>query len=438
MHIVVAAAGTNNWDVGMTNNTFTWQNGKKYTFSCFFKVKKGTLQFRMKPEHATGAYEGYGDNVFTGTEKWTEYHVTTPVFTADVNPGSPTFHFAFAPGDFWIDDVKVYVGDYVPTVVKSHPVATSPTPADKATDVARDVTLGWKAGPYAATHNVYLGTTFADVNTADATKAVSKGQTGTTYKVATPLEYGQTYYWRVDEVNAAPSTTVFKGDVWSFTVEPYAYPITNITATASSSQAGMGPAEHGQRLRPDGGPARHRCDTMWLSSPAHAQLDPVPVRQGLQARRAVGLELQPADRELHRLRRQGCHDRVLDGRHDLDAAGRCAQFARAPAAAGYAANTTVDLAGVMAQYVKLTINSTWGSMGLSRSERSAVLLRPGPGRAPQPATDATGVSLTAALDWRPGRDVTSQKVYFGTDKAAVTNGTATAQTVTDHGYTPPR
>ena len=38
-----------------------------------------------------------------------------------------------------------------------------------------------------------------------------------------------------------PTVTVFKGDVWSFTVEPYAYPITKVTATASSSQAGMGP-----------------------------------------------------------------------------------------------------------------------------------------------------------------------------------------------------
>ena len=66
---------------------------------------------------------------------------------------------------------------------------------------------------------MYLGTSFADVNT--ATIPVSSGQTGTSYQPATPLEYGKTYYWRVDEVNAAPSTAVFKGDVWSFTVEPY-------------------------------------------------------------------------------------------------------------------------------------------------------------------------------------------------------------------------
>ena len=35
--------------------------------------------------------------------------------------------------------------------------------------------------------------------------------------------------------------TIYKGDVWSFTAEPYGYPITSVTATASSSQASMGP-----------------------------------------------------------------------------------------------------------------------------------------------------------------------------------------------------
>jgi len=34
------------------------------------------------------------------------------------------------------------------------------------------------------------------------------------------LEFGQSYYWRVDEVNGAPDFTTFKGDVWSFTTEP--------------------------------------------------------------------------------------------------------------------------------------------------------------------------------------------------------------------------
>ena len=127
--------------------------------------------------------------------------------------------------------------------------AAGPVPAKNATDIPHDVTLGWTAGDFAQTHNVYLGTDFADVNNASVSQPlnvlVSQGQTGCGVHARGALAYGKTYYWRIDEVNAAPSSTVFKGDVWSFTVEPYAYPITGVTATASSATARHGAGEHG-------------------------------------------------------------------------------------------------------------------------------------------------------------------------------------------------
>ena len=42
----------------------------------------------------------------------------------------------------------------------------------------------------------------------------------------------------------------------------------------------------------------------------------------------------------------------------------------------------------------------------------------------------------ATLNWRPGREAASHKVYFGKDMAAVTDGTAPVQTVADHRFTP--
>ena len=39
----------------------------------------------------------------------------------------------------------------------------APSPADKAADVLCDTALDWTAGELAATHDVYLGKTFADV-----------------------------------------------------------------------------------------------------------------------------------------------------------------------------------------------------------------------------------------------------------------------------------
>ena len=97
-----------------------------------------------------------------------------------------------------------------------------PVPANGAVDVARDdVMLKWRPGRYAATHTIYLGTDFNDVNEAtledDRGVLVAADQAERSVEVGT-LDYGVTYYWRVDEANEAPDTTVFKGNVWSFTL----------------------------------------------------------------------------------------------------------------------------------------------------------------------------------------------------------------------------
>jgi hypothetical protein len=113
------------------------------------------------------------------------------------------------------------------------------------------------------------------------------------------------------------------------------------------------------------------------------------------------------------------------------------EFAQAPGMATYTANTTVGFGGVMAQYVRLTIESNWG--GLSpQTGLSEVRFYHVPMQAfrPEPATGATGVSIAAELDWRPGREATSHTVYLGADQDAVAAGAVAGQTVADHGYAP--
>ena len=117
--------------------------------------------------------------------------------------------------------------------------AGAPSPASGTADVTRDQTLSWNAGENATAHNVYFGTDLANLT------SVSQGQTGTTYTPSAQLAFGQTYYWRVDEVGA--TNTIVQGAIWSFTVEPYSSPIANVTATASSSQPNMGPEIAGFR-----------------------------------------------------------------------------------------------------------------------------------------------------------------------------------------------
>jgi hypothetical protein len=121
-------------------------------------------------------------------------------------------------------------------------LAALPNPADAATDIPRDAVLNWSPGESAVKHDVYFGKTFSDVNEADRTNPanilVSQAQDANTYEPQGLLELGRTYYWRIDEVDS----TIFKGDVWSFTVEPVGYPIENIICTASSAiREGEGP-----------------------------------------------------------------------------------------------------------------------------------------------------------------------------------------------------
>ncbi len=318
--------------------------------------------------------------------------------------------------------------------------AHSPAPEDGATDVPRDTALGWQSGETAATHDLYFGTDFADVNTVDAADVtgilLSAGQTETTYQPAEPLDFGQTYFWRVDEVNAPPDSTVFKGNVWSFTVEPYAYPIASITATASSAQANMGPENtvNGSGLDADG---QHSTDEkeMWLSmgtQPNWIQYEFDRVY------RLHELRVWNSNQLIEAFVGFGAKDVTVEYSTDGDtwtALADAPEFAQATATPTYVANTTVSFGGVLAQQVRLTINSTWGGVpqcGLAEVQFSYV---PVQAREPEPADGATGVPLDTTLNWRPGRDAVSHDAYFSMDSNAVADGTAPVQTVTEHRLT---
>jgi len=106
--------------------------------------------------------------------------------------------------------------------IRPQPEPYSPNPANGKTEVPQDIILNWRAGVYAEKHNVYFGTDFEDVNQAGISdpRGVLAGENleFTAYDPPGLLEFGQTYYWRVDEVNAPPDSTIYRGDVWSFTI----------------------------------------------------------------------------------------------------------------------------------------------------------------------------------------------------------------------------
>jgi len=104
--------------------------------------------------------------------------------------------------------------------------AYNPIPENGALHSDTWVTLSWKAGDFAASHDVYMGENFDDVN--DGTGDTFRGNQGTLFYVAgfpgfaypDGLVNGTTYYWRIDEVNDANAASPWKGAVWSFTVPP--------------------------------------------------------------------------------------------------------------------------------------------------------------------------------------------------------------------------
>jgi hypothetical protein len=111
LHVTVNSAGANFWDAGLQHTGHVFEAGKSYTLSAYLKCSSGTLDINFKPELAADPWTGYGSQIFTMTEEWQEFSVSTGVLTEDVDPASITFHIAFEAADFWIDGVRFYEGD---------------------------------------------------------------------------------------------------------------------------------------------------------------------------------------------------------------------------------------------------------------------------------------------------------------------------------------
>ncbi|MDD5064167.1 MAG: hypothetical protein PHQ35_05335 [Phycisphaerae bacterium] len=140
------------------------------------------------------------------------------ILTSERGPSSPAAEpFAF------VNALQVEPNALQAFVLPSY--AYHPVPVDGAEDAPIDAVLEWKKGGLAETHDVYFGTDFNDINNADRDNSlgvlVSQNQSTTTYDPPGFLDFSKTYYWRIDEVNAAPDYTIFKGEVWSFKVLPH-------------------------------------------------------------------------------------------------------------------------------------------------------------------------------------------------------------------------
>ena len=134
-----------------------------------------------------------------------------------------------------IDDVRIYdhalTQEEIQAVMLSsggepYPFALNPNPANEALIAATWMSMTWSPATSAVSHDVYLGTSFDDVNNGTG-DTFAGNQAATSLIVGFPgfpvpdgLVPGTTYYWRIDEVNETDPNSPWKGPVWSFSIPP--------------------------------------------------------------------------------------------------------------------------------------------------------------------------------------------------------------------------
>jgi len=172
------------------------------------------------------------------------------IYVDGVQENSSPASFNFSATDLWsigqewdsggpsgflngiVDDVRIYdralLDEEIQAAMQGEgwAYALGPDPTDGSYLEDTWASLSWKAGDFAASHDVYFGESFDEVD--NGTGDTFRGnQTSTFYIVGFPgfpypdgLVPGTTYYWRIDEVNEAEPNSPWKGDVWSFSVPP--------------------------------------------------------------------------------------------------------------------------------------------------------------------------------------------------------------------------
>ena len=302
--------------------------------------------------------------------------------------------------------------------------ASGPNPADKATDAYRDTNLSWIPSKSAQTHDVYLGTNEANVTNADVGNPlgvlVSQGQDANTCDPTGHLSLGQTYFWRVDEVNST-SSTVFKGKVWSFTVEAATYQVTPTAVTASSFETGKDP---NNTINNSGMNTSDQHSTesskMWLT--AKSTPGPVWIQYAFdRVYKLTEMKVWNYNVDSEDLLGFGLKTVTLAYSADNVTWTTLGDFelTQAPATADYAGNTPTNLGGIAARYLRLDVKSNWGTFAQYGLSEVRFFQTPAHARTPSPASGDANLPPDVTLSWRTGRESALSKVYLGTDANAL-------------------
>jgi len=422
--------------------------------SCWIRIQGADLNMEVGPDD--WIRNNNIDYLATNPQDWfwsqlRHYYEAYPgdnFIEMTMDPGNYTLEIAYREDGLWIDGFLITndpdvdpttLPDEIPFIPAG--ISTNPNPADQEEDVYYKTILSWTPGKIVEIpkHNLFLGTNFDDVNEATIEEQLEVNIVAENLDMNSfdpgDLEFGVTYYWRIDDVNSSDST-VFKSDVWSFTVEPLAYPIpaAKIIPTASSQSEGWGPEKtiDGSGLDENNLHSVNAAD-MWLSAPG----DPGSAWIQYEFDKLYKLH------EMLIWNYNGDTILTLYGikevtiEYSADGAtwnqANVSELAQASGTADYVANTIVPFDGAQVKYIKITANNNWiGGTGIFNQyglSEVRFLHIPVSARKPIPEDGATDVAIDTNLSWRPGREAAQHIVYLSTDQQSVIDGTAPATTV---------
>lgn len=307
--------------------------------------------------------------------------------------------------------------------------AINTDPGNGEIDVQRDTVLHWPSY-HALIHDVYLGTVFEDVSTADRADPrdvlLSQDLRGGVFDPPDVFDFGQTYYWRVDRVNHTPDLALEKGPIWSFTVEQASYPIELVLATASSqSTPVMGPENtvNGSGLN-DMDQHSVSASDMWLSAPG----DQTPWIQYEfdRVHKLHQMQVWNANQAFEPSSGLGVRALSLETSRDGETwiPLQDAVLAQALGLATYMANTIIQLDHVLARYVRLNVNSGYGPMGQYGLSEVRFFSIPIYASDPMPGDREEIENIRMTLRWRPGREAERHEVILSRSKNEVADGSA--------------
>ncbi len=315
--------------------------------------------------------------------------------------------------------------------------ATNPYPKNNATDILVDVgKLSWTPGEGATSHTVFLGT---DVNS--VTYATISDTLGTVLYQnidvnsidLARLEYGTTYYWRVDEIPGNGA-----GKIWSFTTEPEGVKLaaTNVVGVEFNSPSEVysyqdpNSTYNGKGLDDVNGTHSNENtetnSTMWVGM-GDAPGDVWLKYELDQVYKLYQLQIWNYNEPEPSLPFGAKDVNILYSIDNVTwkALDEIQVFPMGTGESTYKADIFVNMNGAIAKYVKLSFLSSH-TEGMYTGGISEIRFFVIPTRVtvPSPANNATNVDVGSILSWKAGRGVAVHKIYIDSDKNAVIDGTA--------------